>query len=207
MVWTHERAAIGDALFPILADGVKWSGYVPSGKFVYILGWYHDSRTETQSFNKNDSQFTARAVWLPFANAARDDLLHLVAQGRFAASDDGFLQYRSKPEASLAQSYAIDTGRFPADSSATLGLEAYYRRGSLIVGSEYYFNWVASEETNDPLFHGGEIFAAYLLTGETRTYNARGTFFERVSPAQTVFEGGIGAWELVVRYSYADLKL
>ena len=81
LIWTQERAAIGDALFPILADGIKWSGYVPSGKFVYILGWYHDSRTETQSFNKNDSEFTARAVWLPLANTGREDLLHLVARG------------------------------------------------------------------------------------------------------------------------------
>ena len=37
--WTHERAPINDALIPILADGIKWSGYIPSGKFVYNLSW------------------------------------------------------------------------------------------------------------------------------------------------------------------------
>jgi phosphate-selective porin OprO/OprP len=86
-----------------------------------------------------------------------------------------------------------------------LGVEAYYRPGSWVLGMEYMFNQVASRETGDPFFHGGEIFAAWILTGEVKPYNARGAYFERVSPAQSVFEGGPGAWELVLRYSYADL--
>ncbi len=72
-------------------------------------------------------------------------------------------------------------------------------------GMEYYFNQVSSPETNNPLFHGGEIFAAYLFTGEVRPYNTRGAYFEAVSPAQSVFEGGRGALEGVLRYSYSDM--
>jgi phosphate-selective porin OprO and OprP len=202
--WTNERAAINDALLPILADGIKWSGYVPSGKFVYNLGWFTDSRSEAESFNKNDRQFAARAVWLPFTGTNRG-VLHLALEGRFAASNDGFLQYRSKPEAFQAQSYAIDTGKFPAESAVTLGIESYYRPGSWTFGMEYFFNQVQSEEQNDPFFHGGEVLVSYLLTGETKPYNLRGAYFERTSPARTVFEGGPGAWELVLRMSYADL--
>ena len=40
--WTNERAAINDAFLPILADGIKWNGYVPSGEFVYNIGWFGD---------------------------------------------------------------------------------------------------------------------------------------------------------------------
>lgn len=202
--WTHERAPINDALIPILADGIKWSGYIPSGKFVYNLGWFGDSRSENESFNKNDNQFAARAVWLPFTGTDRG-LLHLAAEFRSGASDDGFLRYRSKPESFLAQSYAIDTGQFAAEHSYTYGIEAYYRPGPLMFGMEYFFNQVRSEAENDPFFHGGEVFVSYLLTGETKPYNLRGAYFERTSPAQTVFEGGPGAWEFVLRYSYADL--
>jgi phosphate-selective porin OprO/OprP len=203
--WTNERAAINDAFLPILADGIKWSGYAPSGKFVYNLGWFTDSRSENETFNKNDRQFAARAVWLPFTGTNRG-VLHLALEGRFAASNDGFLQYRSKPEAYQAQSYAIDTGKFSAESAVTLGIETYYRPGPLMFGMEYFFNQVQSEEENDPFFHGGEVFVSYLLTGETKPYNLRGAYFERTSPAQTVFEGGPGAWELVLRMSYADLN-
>jgi phosphate-selective porin OprO/OprP len=38
-----------------------------------------------------------------------------------------------------------------------------------------------------------------------RRYNTKGGFFGSVSPEKTVFEGGLGAWELVGRLSYIDL--
>jgi phosphate-selective porin OprO/OprP len=171
----------------------------------YGLGWFHDSRSENESFNRNDRQFAARGVWLPFAGGNSGNLLHLALEARFAASNDGFLQYRSKPESFEAQSYAIDTGKFPAEHATTLGVEAYYRHGPLVIGSEYFFNMVASHEMNNPSFHGGEVFAAYTLTGETRPYNGRGAYFEKISPKRSVFDGGSGAWEAVLRYSYADL--
>jgi phosphate-selective porin OprO/OprP len=204
--WTNERAAVNDALLPILADGIKWTGTVPNGTLVYNLGWFKDTLSQSESFNKNDRQFAVRAVWLPFADTKSEDpdILHLALEGRFAASNDGFLQYRSKPESYEAQSYAIDTGKFPAEHSITAGLEAYYRHGPLVLGSEYFFNQVSSREENDPFFHGGEVFAAYTLTGEVRPYNARGAYFERMEPRVSVFEGGIGAWEAVLRLSYAD---
>ena len=201
--WTNERATINDALIPILADGVKWSGWSPSGKLVYNAGYFFDKYSETESFNKNDKQFVARAVWLP--NMGTDKgLLHLAVEGRWAEANDGQLQYRSKPEAFLAQSYAVDTGKFAANHANTLGVEAYYRPGPLMFGMEYYFNQVSSPQTNNPLFHGGEIFAAYMFTGELHPYNSKGAYFERVSPAEPVFDGGRGALEAVLRYSYSD---
>jgi phosphate-selective porin OprO and OprP len=201
--WTNERATVNDALIPILGDGIKWTGGIPSGKLVYNIGYFYDKYSETESFNKNDNQFVGRAVWLPFMGTDKA-LLHLALEGRWADANDGQLQYRSKPEAFLAQSYAIDTGKFPAGHANTLGVEAYYRPGPLMFGMEYFFNQVSSPQTNNPLFHGGEIFAAYLFTGEVHPYNTKGAFFGLVSPAQPVFEGGPGAWEVVLRYSYSD---
>jgi phosphate-selective porin OprO/OprP len=55
------------------------------------------------------------------------------------------------------------------------------------------------------LFHGGEAFMTWLATGETRVYNTRGGYFNQVSPARPVFQGGPGAWELVGHFSYIDL--
>ena len=66
-------------------------------------------------------------------------------------------------------------------------------------------NYVSSGEAEDPFFHGGEILAAYILTGETRPYNTRGAFFGAVSPDRPVFSGGPGAWEVVTRFSYVDV--
>jgi phosphate-selective porin OprO/OprP len=59
--------------------------------------------------------------------------------------------------------------------------------------------------SRNPLFHGGDVFMSWLATGETRVYNTRGGYFNGVSPARPVFQGGPGAWEIVTRFSYIDL--
>jgi phosphate-selective porin OprO/OprP len=46
---------------------------------------------------------------------------------------------------------------------------------------------------------------SWLLTGETRTYNTRGGYFNQISPLRPVFSGGPGAWEIVTHFSYTDL--
>jgi phosphate-selective porin OprO/OprP len=204
--WTMERATANDAFVPILADGVKWMGTSPGGAIVYSLGWFGDQFSEKETFNKFDTQGVARAVWLPFhADAPHDALLHLGLGYRWAKSNDGFFVFKSKPESFPAQSSAIDTGRFAADHSNLFAPEVYYRRGSLVLGFEYFFHQISSTETHNPFFHGGEVLAAYLVTGEVRPYNRPGAYFDRVSPLRPVFTGGWGAWELVARFSYTDL--
>jgi phosphate-selective porin OprO/OprP len=204
--WANERATANDAFLPILADGVKWTGAAAGGKVVYNLGWFNDTRSENESFNRNDNQFAVRGVWLPLGGGQESPrLLHLALEYRYGESDDGTLRFRSKPESFPAQSYAIDSGSFAAHHSNMVGVETYYRDGPRIFGMEYIFNDVSAPESGDPMLHGGEIFAAWILTGETRPYSARGALFQAVSPARTVFEGGPGAWEVVLRYSYADL--
>jgi phosphate-selective porin OprO/OprP len=202
--WTNERATMNDALIPILADGIKWNGYLPNGKFLYNIGFFKDTRSEVETFNKNDKQTVFRGVFLPNAGTTRP-LVHIAFQARHALADDGELQYRSKPESYQSQAYAIDTGKFAADYANAYGVELYYRPGPLMFGSEYYFNKVKAPDSGDPMFHGGEAFFAYTLTGEVKPYNARGGYFERLSPAHPVFQGGLGAWELVGRFSYSDM--
>src|SRR5262249_20777342 len=136
--WTIERAAANEAFLPILADGVKWTGRLAGGELVYNAGWFIDTLSENESFNKNDKQFAGRVVWLPFATSRSSTVLHLAGAVRFADSNDGVLVYKSRPEAFPAQSFAVDTGKFPATSSTTFGFEAYYRPGALMFGGEYF---------------------------------------------------------------------
>jgi phosphate-selective porin OprO and OprP len=203
--WFNERSAANDAFIPILADGVRWNGTGFDGQLVYNVGAFADVLSKWESFNKNDWQFAARAVWLPFGGNAVDGVLHLALEGRFAGADDDQLQYRSKPEAFLAQVNAVDTGKFDADTSLMGGVEAYYVRGPLSAGTEYFVNQVSSGPAGDPFFHGGELFAAYMFTGETHPYNPETGVFTDVTPAETFFSGGPGAWELALRLSYVDL--
>ena len=201
--WSMERFTFTDAAVPLLADGVKWLGYLPNRHLLWNVGLFTDWLSEGQSFSSYDHQFTLRVAWVPLVSDSTGTLLHIGVNARTGQANEGELQLRSRPEAFIAP-YFIDTGKFPAKSSRLGGLEAFYRPGPWLFGTEYYLQRVDSPETGDPLFHGGDIFAAWLITGETRSYNTVGGYFRAVSPARTVFEGGPGAWEALLRFSYSD---
>jgi hypothetical protein len=59
-------------------------------------------------------------------------VLHIALQARHGLADDGFFQYRSKPESFQAQSYAIDTASSSAEFCQQLRLETYYRPGPMM---------------------------------------------------------------------------
>lgn len=202
--WTMERATMSDATVPILGDGVKWLGYVPELNLIWNVGYYFDSFNARQAFSTYDNQFVVRIAWVRLLSEAKRTLLHIGFNGRSGAVDEDVLQIRSRPEAFPA-SYFVDTGKFPATFTRMAGGEVYYRTGPWLFGSEYWAQDVNSPERGDPLFHGGDVVATWLITGETRAYNTVGGFFKAVSPAKTVFEGGPGAWEAVLRFSYIDL--
>jgi|RhiMethySRZTD1v2_1073278.scaffolds.fasta_scaffold00032_38 phosphate-selective porin OprO and OprP len=202
--WTQERSTINDATIPILADGVKWLGYAPKIHLLWNVGAFADWLSEDQGFSTYDNQFVGRVAWLPFLSADGGRLLHIGADVRYGHPNEGTLKLRSRPEA-FPSPYFVDTGDFAATSTTMTSLEAYSRRGSVLIGSEYFFQKADAPESGDPFFHGGEIVATWLMTGETRAYNTRGGFFNQVSPARPLFTGGPGAWEIVGRVSYIDL--
>ena len=202
--WTMERSTISDATIPILADGIKWLGYVPEAHLLWNIGAYGDALSEGQSFSSYRNQYVTRVAWVPMMSHNGGRLLHLGVNARYGEPKDGTLQLKSRPEAFPAP-YFLDTGPFPAKSTTMTSIEAYYRPGPLLVGTEYVVQKIDSPERGNPTVHGGDAVVSWLVTGETRSYNTRGGYFNQVSPARTVFGGGPGAWELVARVSYTDL--
>jgi len=200
--WTMERQPISDATIPILADGIKWLGYLPEKHLLWNLGVYGDWLSEGQTFSTYSRQVAGRFAWVPIES--QSTVLHVGLNLRHGKPDDGVLQLRARPEAFPAP-FFVDTGKLAVKDTTLTGIEAYYRPGSLLFGSEYYFQKADAPQSNNPLFHGGEAFVTWLATGETRVYNTRGGYFNQVSPARPVFQGGPGAWELVGHFSYIDL--
>ncbi len=157
-----------------------------------------------QSFSSYSSQEVARLAWLPVHSEEEGTLIHLGFNFRYGKPVDGQLRLKSRPEAFIAP-FFLDTGTFAASSANSVGYEAYYRKKSLLLGSEYYFMNTYSKSTGNQAFHGGDLVATWLITGETRPFNTVGGYFRDITPLRTVFSGGPGAWELVFRYSYTDL--
>jgi phosphate-selective porin OprO/OprP len=203
--WSMERLPFTDATVPLLADGLKWLGSTPNGRWFWNLGLFTDWQSEGQTFSTYNNQVVLRTGWVPLLSDSAGTLLHVAMNFRAGDVNNDTLQLRSRPEAFPAP-YFIDTGKMPAQSAAEIGPELYFRPGRLLIGGEYYWQTVTSAEMDNPRFHGGEAVIAWLTTGETRSFNTVGYHFRPVSPRSTVIEGGPGAWEVVLKYSYSNLR-
>jgi phosphate-selective porin OprO and OprP len=202
--WTSERATANDAMLPILADGIKWLGYAQKPHLVWNLGFFGDWLSKGLAFSTYHRQAVGRAAYVKFLSPTGGMLLHVGAGYRYGVPNEGTIRLRSRPEVYPAP-YFLDTGSFAAKNTKMLVPEIYYRAGPWLFGSEYMIQKANAPKSGNPMFHGGEVLASWIATGETRPYNVRGGYFGAVSPKRTVFEGGPGAWELVTRFSYTDL--
>ena len=200
---TMERSTVLDFV-PILADGVRYMGYYPGPRVIFSLGWFTDTLSEDEKFATSDQQTVARLGWLPILSEENREVFQVAVMVRDTEPDEGMLQVRARPEYYKAP-YVVDTGKFAADHARGAGIEAFYRKGPWLFGGEYHWQDTSPVTGGNVLFHGGNVVAAWTITGETRPYNAPGAFFDAVSPARTVFEGGPGAWEAVLHVSYIDL--
>jgi len=202
--WTSERFTFSDAAIPLLADGIKWMGYVPEKNLLWNLGVYTNWLTEGESYSYYQHQVVGRLIYLHMNSDTSGSLWHAGVGMHIGKPENGVLRLKSKPEVFAAGNF-IDTGEFPASLGTIAGLEVYHRDGPWLYGTEYYVEQANSREATDPFFHGGDAMVSWIVTGETRPYAAPLGTFRAVSPARPVFKGGPGAVEVVLRASYIDL--
>lgn len=202
--WTQERSTMSDATVPILGDGIKWIGFIPKARIGWNIGYFFDQFNQEQAFSTYDQQWVARIMWNPILSEPKKTVFHLGINLRQGKVDGDTLQLKSRPEVWTAP-FFLDTKKFGALSTFMYGGEIYYRRGPWLFGSEYWLQQIESSQKGNPLVHGGDLVATWLITGETREYNTAGGFFKGILPDKTLFEGGPSAVEAVLRFSYTDL--
>jgi phosphate-selective porin OprO/OprP len=187
--WTNERSPANDAFVPILADGIKYFGYYERPRLYLSLGAYANRSWENPKFATADKQIVARLGWLPRLSEDGNEMLFVGAMTRDFEPDEGSIQPRARGGSYLGP-YFVDAGRFASDHGRTDGVEAFYRKGPWLIGTEYHWQNLEPVGEGDVLFHGGDAVVAWNITGEPRPYNIRGAYFEAVSPKRTVFEAG-----------------
>ena len=166
--------------------------------------------------------FVGRAVFSPFHG--QDWRVNLGAHGSYVdrpgdtggpattglipASAFG-VRLRDTPELRVDGTQFIDTGTIPAHNASTIGGEIAAEKGPLFAEAEYESVHVdRADGVASPTFTGWYVEGSWLITGETRLYNASTAAFDgpAVKHPFSRSDGGWGAWELAVRYSDADLN-
>jgi phosphate-selective porin OprO/OprP len=199
-----ERHMASDPI-PILADGIKWLGYLPKSGIFWNFGIYADWLSKKQSFNMDHWQIASRIGWVPVHTEKNN--LHIAANIRLGHPANDTIRIKSRPEANLAP-FFIDTGKFPSDQSSYVGGEMYYSTGSWMFGTEYFVQRFSSTQKQDPVFSGGELVATYIFNkGISRPYSTDGgNIYGFVPVKKSVFKGGAGTWEAGMRFSMSNLN-
>lgn len=127
-----------------------------------------------------------------------EQTLQLGLSGSWRDWDKNSFQIRDRAEVSSADN-VVRSAEFDADSQVVLGLEGAWSRKSLLLQAEYMATRV--EEVDGPHwdYDGYYLTASYLLNGEHRKFS-KGKL-GAVKPG-----ADSGAWELVSRYSYVNLR-
>jgi phosphate-selective porin OprO/OprP len=149
-----------------------------------------------------------------------DNNLHVGLSGTyvFSPADQGSsatgarypVRLRDRPEERVDSTRLIDTGSIDADHAWVTGVEFGFQHRNLYLQAEHFWFGIerrAPTVLGDPRFRGWYAQGSWVLTGEPRRYNMAAGAWQNPRPySPFTGSGGIGAWELAVRYSDMDLN-
>jgi phosphate-selective porin OprO/OprP len=167
-------------------------------------GVFGDSVTTKGGANDEDWGLGARATWAPIND--KGNVLHLGLGMNYRDTDTaGSARFKTQAETHVAGINIVDTGSITnVEDFFKVGAEVAYVNGPFSAQAEYITTDVSRNSASDLDFDGWYAQAGYFFTGESRNYK-KGKF-GGIKPKANVGEGGIGAWELALRYSTIDLN-
>jgi phosphate-selective porin OprO/OprP len=123
---------------------------------------------------------------------------------QYGAPLDDKMTLKSRPESNPTPQL-INTGPFATNRAISVGAEMYFNIGQFMIGSEvaqhnFYY------PGNDHHFNGGDLLLSYIFTGAHRPYKTDGNIYGFVPVKKSVFKGGLGEIEGVLRFSTFDLN-
>jgi len=200
----QERASVADGLLPARNIGIVINNSFLNERMTWSAGVFNNWFETDRSFSDNPTVVTGRISGVPYISKDESNLLHLGLARRYSNAAGG-IRYKAKTEI-FNGPVSVDTDLIDdAASTFHYGLEFAWRKGPFIIMSEYIQSSVSSFTFNDPTFHGYNILASYVITGEMRGYNKRSGLINRVNVAKGVNSGGWGTLEVYSRWSSIDL--
>jgi phosphate-selective porin OprO/OprP len=200
-----ERAMPNEVFVPQRNLGVSIGKPEFNERMSWAVGIFTDVEDDAVGSVESNYRITGRITGTPWYEQS-DRLLHLGWSGSFVEPRGEMVRFRARPESHLAPRL-VDTGAFSADGQYLMALESALVYGPFSLQGEYFRNWVDRNNFSNPNFGGYYLYGSWFVTGEHRSYKRGSGEFGRVKPKEnfSLTDGGMGAWELGVRYSQVDL--
>tara|TARA_R110002074_G_scaffold114782_1_gene245434 strand:+ start:65435 stop:66727 length:1293 start_codon:yes stop_codon:yes gene_type:complete len=196
-----ERSMIQDVFAVGRKNGVS---VTTNGDNWTLQGGLHMQGVSNDNNGRDeDYGYGVRATFAPIAGQTQ--AVHFGASFSHQEFDDnGTERFRARPEIHTINNRPFDTKIDGVESTDNYGLEAAAVMGPFSLQTEYFAKEVQTAN-GDLDLDGWYAYGSFFLTGESRAYDGSKGSFGRVKPNSVVGKGGIGAWELGVRYSSIDL--
>jgi len=215
-----ERASIAETVRSISGgDGRTGIGLYSNGERWTAAGVLTGNVIGTSTYDEQVG-FVGRVTYVPYKR--ENSLIHLGANANLVltpaanrldvAGGTGPLspiRLRDRPEFRVDGTRLVDTGNIDADGLTALGAEFGAQYKNFYVQAEYFDIDLERRASafSDPSFSGWYVQGSWILTGQSRRYNAAGGFDgPRVEKPFSLKNGTWGAWELGLRYSTIDLN-
>lgn len=199
-----ERSLPVEAFSPSRNSGIGFHGN-SGDKINWGIGYFYDADGFGVSGNGDNTNLTGRIAYRPLYEDGGKRMIHV--GGAFSFKDRGTgesFRFRARPEAHFTTRF-INTGSFGSDSATLAGVEVAGIFDRFWFAAEAMQMEVDSPAFNDPSFDGYYAQVGFFLTPDYRRFKTSAGAFDRQKPKTTYGKDGIGAMELVLRVSNADL--
>lgn len=197
-----ERAGYTDAFG--FERRVGLSAQYGVSDLLFQAGVFTDNIGDLNNDENDSIGFDVRAVAMPKFGEVQT---HFGASYHYRDLGDAIssARYRQRPAVHFTDTRFIDTGTITdAESETSYGLEAAVISGRFHATAEgHWLNLNRTGALADPTFFGGAVEAGFFLTDDTRGYKEG--VFKGVKVSNPVGQGGLGAWQVNVRYDRLDL--
>ena len=187
------------------------AAYAPKENINIAGGVFGDNESITRGSGAAPGEswgVNGRATWEPVFDTGK--IIHVGLSGfyreRLKTGDvPDSVRLNDRPNIRIDNGNIVDSGTITnVGSLRYAGVEAAGVLGALTVAGEAGRLWLNRFASDNEHFTGYYGYAAYMLTGETRPF--KGGNFDRVRPFKEVGSGGLGAFEVALRYDHIDLS-
>jgi phosphate-selective porin OprO and OprP len=220
-----ERAEAKNVASNLAADDARAALGVRSNNDRYFAGVYVTGpQAGATHTGTNSQQIGGTARFTYQALQGQNYSLHVGLDGEYvflprangaaAAATTSTVTFSDRPELRVDSTAFLNTGQIPAHSAAVFGGELAGGYDSFFFQGEYYIFQIdqsglsKTSPTPELTFDGGYAEASWTVTGESRRYIPSTGAYSGIIPAHpfSLKDGGWGALELAVRYSYLNLN-
>ncbi|MGD8328667.1 MAG: porin [Acidobacteriota bacterium] len=193
---------------PAVFDSERNSGFMLHGNIIggnwnYGVGFFRDTGDNGIGVEPKGYNLSGRFAGALINRDGGRQVVHVGASAVFRNAENRPNVFRQRPEVHLSPRF-ISSGPLVIDGISVIGVEAAVVSGPFSAQGEYKVAPVNSVESGDPTFTGWYVYGSYFLTGESRAYSD--SLFHRLRPNRNFLEnGGLGAFEVALRYSTLDL--